>query len=313
MCDLKTKFKEWEEWLVGDDITSIRNQISSMIWDSAVFQSIIECRRHAHRNEKGEIELNGVVHRFIDKCFFETQAIAIRRILDKNVSSEERSVISLYRLVDDIEKHSHLLTRGSILAAHDYPYNYEQEERRLKNEAFKKVSPGTIVVMGQDSNKCYISECTHKFIDSLAGLDSSNRSPGDCVRPQIFQWLKQRLSDCEEITTFVNKFLAHSATLKSRNYLNSKESDVTLGQILEAHKIICQIAIFLGLKMGILSEGHGFPNVLTIPQYEQFVHFDKAWASEETIKKLYDFWRTYDMQTRNWHQWDWENEFNKFL
>src|SRR4030042_925182 len=109
MCNLKTIFKEWEERLVGDDINSIRNQIYNMIWDSAVFQSINECRKYAPKNEKGEIELNGVVHRFIDKCFFETQAIAIRRLIDKR-----KDVISIYRLIDDMEEHRPLLTRGNI-------------------------------------------------------------------------------------------------------------------------------------------------------------------------------------------------------
>ncbi len=311
MFDLKAKFKEWEEWLVGDDINSIRNQICSMIWDSAVFQSIIECRRYATKNEEDEIELNGMIHRFMDKCFFETQALAIRRLLDKNVSSGERSVISLYRLVDDIEKHSHLLTRGSILAAHDYPYNYEQEKARLKDEAFNNVPPGTCVVMGQDYAKCCLSEDIHQSVDALAGIGDSDRSPNDHIRPQIFKWLKEQLSYCEKITMFVNKFLAHSATLKSREYLNSKESDVTLGQILEAHKIICQIAIFISGRRGILSQGCSLGEVLACPQYDQFVHFNKAWASEEAIVKLYDFWHKYDIQTRNWHQWDWENEFNQ--
>ncbi len=308
MCDLKAKFKEWEEWLVGDDTNSISNQIYSMIWDSAVFQSINECRRYAPKNERDEIELNGVVHQFIDKCFFETQALAIRRILDKR-----SDVISIGRLVDDIEKHSHLLTRGNILAAHDYPYNYEQEKRRPSDEAFGNVPSGTLVVMGQDYRKCCISEGTHNYIDSLAGVGPSNRDPDDLVRPQVFHWLKEQLSSCEEIRTFVNKFLAHSATLKSRDYRNPPELDVTLEQILEAHKIICQTAIFIGGRMGIVSKGGGIGDVLSVPQFDQFVHFDKAWASEDTIKKLYDFWCTYDMQTRNWQQWDWENKFNKFL
>jgi len=309
VCDLKTKFKEWEEWLDGDDPHSIRNQINSMIWDSAVFQSIYESRRYATKNEKDEIELNGTVHRFIDKCFFETQALAIRRILDKR-----KDVISLRRLVGDIENHSHLLTRRNILETHDYPYNYEQEERRLSDEAFKNVPSGTVVLMGQDSRKCFISEATHKFVDSLAGLDSSNRSPDDCIRPQIFKWLRQRLDKCKEIATFATKFLAHSATPESRDYLKPEELDVTLEQILKAHKIICQTTIFISGRMGILSEGHGIGDVLPfLPCDQLFAHFDKAWASEETIEKLYDFWRTYDMQTRNWHQWDWENEFNTFL
>lgn len=303
MCDLKAKFKKWEEWLVGDDENSIIRQISSMIWDSAVFQSINECRRYAARNEKDEIELNGVLHRFIDKCFFETQALAIRRLLDKRTD-----VISLRRLVDDIEKHSRLLTRESILAAHDYPYDYEKEKRILTDEA-----PPGFRVGGYEDDKCCISEYTHKCIDSLAGVPSSNRSPNDPIRPQIFKWLKQRLSDCKGIAAFVNIFLAHSATSESRDYRNPSELDITLGQILDSHKIICQTTIFISGRMGILSQGSGFPDVLTIPQYDQFVHFDKPWASEDAIQKLYDFWRKYDMHTRNWHQWDWENEFNKFL
>jgi hypothetical protein len=306
VCDLKAKFKEWEEWLVGDDVNSIRNQIHSMIWDSAVFQSINECRRYAPKNKKNEIELNGEVHRFIDKCFFETQASAIRRFRDKR-----SDVISLRRLVDDIEKHSHLLTRGNILAVHDYPYDYEQEKARLSDEAFKNSPPGVkCVAMGQGYVKCCLAEGIHQSIDALAGIKCSGRSPNDSIRPQIFKWLKQRLSALKDIATFVNKFIAHSATLKSREYCKSQELDITLGRILEAHKIICQTAIFIGGRMGIRS---GFPDVLAIPQYDQFVHFDKAWASEETIKKLHDFWRTYDMQTRSWHQWEWENEFNKFL
>jgi hypothetical protein len=310
VCDLKAKFKEWEEWLVGDDINSIRNQIYSMIWDSAVFQSINECRRYASMNEKNEIELNGTVHQFIDKCFFETQALAIRRILDKR-----KDVISLHRLVGDIENHSNLLTRGNILETHDYPYNYEQEKTRFTDEAFKNKPPeAKCVVMGQDYRKCVISEATHEFIDSLAGLDSSNRSPDDRIRPQIFKWLRQRLDECEEIATFATKFLAHSATPESRDYLKPKELDVTLEQILKAHKIICQTTIFISGRMGILSEGHSIGDVLPfLPCDQLFAHFDKAWASEEVIEKLSDSWHKYDMQTRNWQQWEWENEFNKFL
>ena len=306
MCDLQTKFKEWEEWLVGDDINSIRNQIYNMIWDSAVFQSINECRKYAPKNEKGEVELNGVVHQFINRCFFETQAIAIRRFLDKR-----DDVISLRRLIEDMEKHHHLLTRENILAVHGYPYDYEKEKKRIDEQS--KVSQGAYRIMGEDYHKCCDSEYTHKFIDSLAGVDPSHRSPDDLIRPQIFEWLKQRLSRCEEISEFVNKFLAHSATPKSRDYRNPPKLDVNLGQILEANKIICQTAIFIGRKMGVLGYVKGVGDVLAYPQYDQFVYFDKAWASEKTIEKLRGFWSNYDMQTRSWHEWVWNDDFDKFL
>jgi hypothetical protein len=298
---LKTKIKEWEDWLLGDDINSIRNQIYKMMWDSAVFLSINECRRYAPKNEKGEIELNGVVHQFIDNCFFDTQAIAIRRLLDKETKSSDRSVISLYRLIHDMQENCDLLTRENVLAVHNYPYDYEQE-KKLSKTGFHIVP-----------RKIGLSEVMHESIDSLAGVKSSQRSPNDRVKPQIFEWLKRRLSHCEGIRTFVNKFLAHSAISKDREHLNQQESDVTLGQILEAHKIICQTTIFIGGWMGILSEGRSLGDVLLVPQYDQFVHFDKAWASVNTVKKLHEFWSDYDMQTRSWHNWYWKDEFNKFL
>ena len=273
-----------------------------MIWDSAVFQSINECRKYAPKNEKGEIELNGEVHRFINKCFFETQAIAIRRLVDRR-----SDVISLYRLVDDMEKHSGLLTRRNILAAHDYPYEYEQEERRLSEEAFRNVPSGTVVCMGQDYHMCVLSENTHKSIDSLAGLQPSQRSPDDAVPRRIFDWLTKKLSRCEEISLFVNKFLAHAASPKSRSYLNPPDLNVTLGQILEANKIVCQIVFFIG-SIGIVD---GFGNFLAAPQFNQFEHFEKPWATKGTIEKLHKFWREYDKQTRTWQDWDWEGDFNK--
>jgi hypothetical protein len=67
MCDqLKKKLDQWREWLLGDDIHSIANQIRTRIWDSAVFQVLNEARNYAPRDEKGQIQLNGYVHQFID-------------------------------------------------------------------------------------------------------------------------------------------------------------------------------------------------------------------------------------------------------
>lgn len=294
----------WQEWFEGNDKNSIRSQILNMIWDSAVFQSINECREYAPKNDKGETELNGVVHRFIDKCFFETQSLAIRRLLDRR-----DDVISLCRLVEDMEKHCYLLTRKNILDAHGYPYEYEQEKKRIKEEAYRNAPSGPIVISNQSYFICFESERVHNIIDFLSDVESAKRSPDDCVRPKIFEWLKQRISRCDEIKTFVNKFLAHSATSESRSYLKPTELDVTLGQILEAHKIICENADFIGLN--ILCTGFG--DFLAAPQFDQFVYFDKAWATEKTIKKLREFWSNYNMQTMNWNNWNWKDEFNKFL
>ena len=84
MCNpLRERFDEWKDWLRGDDVHSIRSQIHNMIWDSAVYQSINEARAYAPTDDKGQVELNAMVHHFIDRCFFDTQMMAIRRFLDE--------------------------------------------------------------------------------------------------------------------------------------------------------------------------------------------------------------------------------------
>jgi len=280
MCELKQKFKEWEGWLFGDDIHSISHQIHRMIWDSAVFQSINEARKHAPTDEEGKPQLNGMVHEFINICFFKTQALAIRRMLDKR-----SDVVSLYRLIDDMEKNCHLLTREGVLEAHGYPYNYEKD--------------GDVIKSG-------FSRHMHEFIDTLACVNPTERRPQDCVRKEVFTWLKRRLDSCESIYDYVNKFVAHSATPESRAAIKADEINITLGAILNAHKNICQTAGMIGLR--ILYRGCG--GFLAITPFDQFEHFEKPWATEETIKNLYAFWKGYYEETRKWGNWDWESEFN---
>jgi len=281
-----------------------------MTLDFAVFLSINEARRYAPRDDKGEIEINGLVHQFINKCFFETQATAIRRLLDKETRRGQRSVISLYRLIHDMQQNSKLLTRESILAAHGYPYEWEEEERRLSDEAFSN-GVSEFRVMGDDYRNCRSSEYAHKSIDFLAGVQPSERQPDDCVGPQVFEWLKQRLSRCKGIAEFVNKFLAHAATPDSRGYRDPPELDVTLRQIVRANKIICEIVTCIG-QMGVLSDGVGA--LLPTFNFDQFVHFDKLWASHDVIdNKLRPFWQKHECRIGRWQRWDWRRRFARHL
>jgi hypothetical protein len=143
-------------------------------------------------------------------------------------------------------------------------------------------------------------------MDALTGVDSSQRKPIDSVRPEIFEWLITRLNGCQEIFDYVNKFFAHSATPESRAQIGADEIKITLGKILETHKVVCETAAFIGMK--ILYRSHG--NFLAIPQYDQFEHFEKPWATEETVNKLRSFWDEYRRSTDEWAEWDWRVEFN---
>lgn len=301
MFDLTSKFVQWREWLFGDDTHSIQRQIINMIWDTAVFQSVNEARKYVQTDNEGNPKLNDMVHGFIDHCFFQTQVMAIRRLLDKETREGKHSVFSLYRLVYDMKQNSPLLTRQNILAALDYPYEYEkglEDYYRALMERRTQSSP----------SEYFNSKSVHKNIDFLAGVESDKRSTDDTVKRQVFEWLEQRLEQCQEIYDYVNKFIAHAATPESRVAISANEIKITLGKLFETHKIICETAQFLGLNLFY----HSLGNFLVSCCFDQFEHFEKPWANEETVKKLYVFWDEYDRETRKWNNWEWQQEYNEF-
>lgn len=85
---------------------------------------INEAPNYVEKDAEGNPLLSGTVHDFINKKFFQIQAIAIRRLLDKERSEGSRSVISLNRLLIELSEYCHLLTRANILDALGYPYDY---------------------------------------------------------------------------------------------------------------------------------------------------------------------------------------------
>jgi len=298
MYNLTSKFVQWREWLFGDDTHSIQRQIINMIWDTAVFQSVNEARKYAQTDDEGNPKLNNMVHGFINHCFFQTQALSIRRLLDKEKREGKYSVFSLYRLVYDMKQNSKLLTRENILAALDYPYEYK--------EGLSDYYRGP--KSGPSPTKYFNSKSMHKNIDFLVGVTANNRNPNDTVREQVFEWLEQRLGYCQEIYDYVNKFIAHAATPVSRAVIGADEIKITLGKLYEGHNVICETAQFIGLTL----LNHSFGNFLVSCAFDQFEHFEKPWANTETVEKLHEFWSEYDRETRKWNRWDWQGEFTNY-
>jgi len=297
----KEKFSEWENILVGRDIHSIRRQIYDMILDSAIFQCIHESRKYAVKDDKGDIKQNKMLHYFIEQSFFKTQLLSIRRLVDKDSSrvrqNKSYTVYSLYNLIEDMKQNSLLFTRENILAAHDLPYDYEKAmEDFEKNTDYTK---GPVIVPLEIEH----SKDIHRRVDSMTGISADKRSRDDLLPDNILKQFEDKFSSIEELCRYVNKYIAHSATPKSRIAIPD-EIDGALGKVLNAHKIICETASFIGNKLLFC----GFGEVLSISQYGQFDQFDlleyldEPIASKETIEKLRGFWEKYRRETEQWNR-----------
>lgn len=302
---LKAKFEEWKNMLVGEDIHSIRNQIWDMIWYCAFFRCIKESRKYAAKDDKGDIKQNKMIHYFINQSFFKTQLLSIRNLLDKEISTGKRSVYSLYRLVQDMKNNHELLTRENILAVHNLPYDYEEAMECLRQNT-PKIKKGNIQIQtwsGRNINEIESSKDIHRRIDSIAGVAMDKRSPDDLIPDNILKQFDDKLTSIEELCKYVDKFIAHSATPESREVIPDEIED-PLGKILNAHKIICETASFIGNNLLFC----GFGSVLHISQYGQFDQFDifeyldEPISSKETVEKLRELWEKYRAETEQWVQ-----------
>jgi len=56
------------------------------------------------------------------------------------------------------------------------------------------------------------------------------------------------LNNIEELCKYVDKYIAHATTPEGRK-LVPDEIEGALGKVLNAHKIICEIASFIGNKL----------------------------------------------------------------
>jgi hypothetical protein len=131
---LQKFLKKREEWLFclnGDDQHSIWREITSLLWDYALFKTIRELRVEAAQNPTEGIGFNAPVLRLLEAGFVITQATGIRRLSEKQWRDPTKRVISLRALLDEIKTERELLTREVYLACHGLPYDPAPAKKRF--------------------------------------------------------------------------------------------------------------------------------------------------------------------------------------
>jgi len=262
------KRKQWIEWLFGDDRHSINNQVARILWDAAIWNTINEARRLAPEADGGGVQLNPMIHHFIDRNFFVAQAVAIRRLIDSGGVKGKRGVHSLSGLLNDMASNATLLRRDHMLRAENHD-EYGTGPRELS-------------------------------IDKMVGVEHDNRSPTDTIRPELFEHLKAELTTrCELVKQYVDKFIAHAATPDSRLTVNADDIDILRNTLSEARKRMLQTATFLGTC--VLYETNICP--LASDTGNKFLHIDRPLVQTEDIPKLGEAWVDYQQRTNRWSGW----------
>ena len=302
---LGKRWKLWHECLLGSDPNSVINQLYSLVWNAAAYRTINEARKLSPPAPEGGVALNGLMHNLLDHCFWDSQVIAVRRLVEANfpLSKDEdknKSVFSLGALLKDMRANADLLTRANIFAMQGLDYDAEDTARKEDALCRRMFDSGEQYV-------CIPRECDpdqvvrlHARVDKLANANHSVRSPDDKVDPAIFDRLKKRMkSASDDIVTFATKYRAHAATPASRESAQAQDVSVSLKKLGAAHECLCRIHQFLTVQF-FDTEQHSY---LARPNYDPLKYADRPLVTPEITEQVRKFWDGQHSQAENCRPW----------
>jgi hypothetical protein len=302
---------KWMSWLNGDDPHSISRQVYSMVWDYALFCAVNELRRIAITEPRPGVGFNGPVVRLFDAGFVTTQAIAIRRLIEKSKRDPSWAVISLRSILKDIENNTRLITRENYVCYDGLPYDYQSvhDQWILTLPTENGGVHDTWLATGGPS-AWHMSELVHKNFDRLSGVSPENRQRTDTISRSVFAELENRIDTCKDIKKYVDKFVAHASAPETRVGLPEHQRAMTLDRLKVHQKTIYQVAGFISGHLLYESNLGGVP----VPQSDHLSNLDQCWTTGQNLDKARQVWHEYAKEVSGWDSaslWPVENGTDK--
>ena len=231
-----------------------------MLFETLIYKCILKARSIARRDNKDRIKLNGSVHYLIDKCFFNSQLMTIRRLTDKGPD-----VVSLRKLLNRMKQKCEYFTRQnyfSICLGSLYTYDYSNIKKRHDEYVDENLRMGEVIVIPEELD-WERSASAHYDFDKLSKSNAENRRPEDMIDNAIFDRLLEELGCCAGLRKHVDHFLAHCLNERKVEALDDESLRVTYGHLWKAQEAICKVTKFIGLYLlnrtdyGLLVMPHG--------------------------------------------------------
>jgi hypothetical protein len=278
-------------------------QLTTMLWDSAAYNTVVGARACAEREADGELKINALTHRLLDRCFFQSQLMGIRRLLEKKPPTDKKlGVYSLAWIVSDLEKHQTMFTRRNLFAAFKRSMDCEAIASAEHDYCEKQRCAGVDSFYIPREFDAASSASLHADIDRLCGVSADSRKDGDVIHARVFEGLTFQLARIEGLCHHVNKFVAHAATPASRDVLDETASRVTYSQIREAQEILCRTCQFIDGFLLRQTTHHGVPLVAGDP----LKYIDQPLARRDQVEALRASWADFEREAASWGATDLE-------
>jgi len=284
---------KWIRWLRGP----IRRQLYTLMWDDAVYRMINEARRMAFQHPTNRVGFNGPTSNLLDRGFVTSQLMAIRRLVDRR-----RDVISIPRLLKEINEHRHLITREMYVCYDGLPYDYSTVcQKFLDTQVFQNGVSKMQGIPASGPKAWLSSEQLHEHFDKLSGKQSEERSKSDLIRRGVISGLAERLNASSDLEKAANELFAHIPDHQRGSKWSRKRFRITLNKLRGAQRSVCQVVHLI--DSSLLWESSS--SIIPTPQYDYLEDFDKAWATTGRLEKLHEFWEAHERDTEQWTNLKW--------
>lgn len=294
--EFRTKRNEWIRCLGSKDRNSVIFQVYDLIWNAAAYRVVCEGRRIAGRDEQGQARVSVLLHNLLDRTFYQSQSVSIRRLLDTSPLKGRKGVFSVSGLLRDMQEHRALFTRQNIFAADELPMDIQAVAAARSALMFERARFGCDTGYVPRELDVRAVELLHDSIDRLCRVAADNRAPGDTVCEDVFTGLLDRLKPVERICEHVNKYLAHAATPESRATVAPDTEHLTFNELGVAHETICRCCQFVDGFL-LRQTSHGFLPMYAGPLFE---HLDTPLVLSSEVQCLRDAWSAYEKETEKW-------------
>ncbi|PWE50410.1 hypothetical protein DEM26_05650 [Thioclava sp. NG1] len=291
----RAKRDEWLYWLEHDEHHAISKQITGMLWSDAVFRLINESRKFAHEAGDGYSTQSGIIASSLDRGYVAEQVISFRKLMEKGARDPEKQVISLRRLIDDIRKNRHLLTREMFVCHDGLPYDCDCGIEELPEPNENGVSFGYLDTRGPRA--FYMSRLMHEAFDRMMEKAPAKRGRKDRIGDAFFQEIEDALSAApfDELRQHANKILLHAADEFSRGKRSG--GGITLDNVWICHKAILMVANRVSVAIGGSNIG-----AVPTPQFDVLENWSAPFAPEAKFEELLNQWRKENDLREDWCQ-----------
>jgi hypothetical protein len=104
-----------------------------------------------------------------------------------------------------------------------------------------------------------------------------------------------------KINNWVNKFVAHAASLESRRTIPAEECQVSLAMLWNAERCVFRVANFISYDFVDGTNIGGVP----VQEDDQFEHLDQAFIAPPARKAMDNAWNEHCKEIQACKQWKW--------